>query len=60
MVTCRLCNADDPAEVIERVAEQMWEDRRIDADDPAWVDAGDYWQASFRSLAASAVAALRG
>jgi hypothetical protein len=56
---CALCAAADRSELIERVAAAMWDDRRTAADDPAWADAGDYWQASFRALATSAVEALR-
>lgn len=58
-MTCPLCAAADLDELVERVATGMWEGRRVDADDPVWADAGEYWQASFRALAHSAVYALR-
>lgn len=42
-------------ELIERVAADMWESRRDVDGVPAWADAGGFWQARFRELAAVAV-----
>jgi hypothetical protein len=59
MSTCRLCAAADPADVIEHVAERMWEDMKL-PDDPTWADVGEYWQGRFRELATSAAHILSG
>jgi hypothetical protein len=57
--SCRLCNAEDQAALIEHVAEQMWESRRADGMDPPWADAGEFWRDRFVELATVAVASLR-
>ena len=54
MHCCRLCTANDPNGVVERIAARLWESRY----ERAWDDAGEYCQRIFRKLA-SAAASLR-
>ena len=57
---CRLCGANDLDAVIEKLAEDLWESRRHGTlDDLPWVEAGPYWQETFRDFATTAVHALK-
>lgn len=58
---CRICTANDIDALIEEVAERMWEQRRdLQMGDPAWADAGLYWQQTFREYARAMVDVVRG
>jgi len=55
---CRLCTTNDKEGLVEELAAEMWDSRRDYHIDPAWEDAGPYWQTVFREFAQATVAML--
>jgi len=56
---CRLCSCTDREGLVEQLAADLWESRRID-DIPGWEDAGEYWHHAFRGFARAALDSLGG
>jgi hypothetical protein len=57
---CRICTANDPEALVERLAADLWETQRHGTlDDRPWEGAGEYWQRIFRAFAETAIKTLR-
>lgn len=57
---CRLCGANDVDALVEQLAEDLWDSRRVGAmKSRLWGEAGSYWQQAFREMAATAVENLK-
>jgi hypothetical protein len=57
---CRICTANDPEALVERLAANLWETQRHGTlDDRTWDEAGSYWQRIFRAFAEAAIETLR-
>ena len=62
MSRCRICTANDEAELGEQMAEAMWltqESSDTHTDWSPWADAGPYWQRIMREYAAASLKVLR-
>ena len=58
---CRLCSANDREAVVEQLAADLWESRRLGTlDDWPWDQTSEYWKRTFRAFAETAVDSLRG
>lgn len=62
MSRCRICTANDEAELIEQMAEAMWstqESTDTHTDYSPWAEAGPFWQGLMRGYAAASLRVLR-